>query len=233
MHQGKTFLAIIPARGGSKRLPRKNVRDLAGKPLIAWSIQAAQESQYIDALVVTSDDQEILDIAHSHGAECLLRPENLATDESKTSDVITHTVKSLAQKYDYIVLMQATSPLRTAKNVDEAIEKLIDKSADSIISVTEVDHSPLWANTLPSDENMKDFLPDNIEGKRSQDLDTYYRLNGALYIMDTKKFMITQSLFSDNSCAYIMSKEESVDIDTIYDFLYAETIVMHVADNDI
>lgn len=232
MYQEKTFLAIIPARGGSKRLPGKNVRPIAGKPMIVWSIEAALKCKYIDMLLVTSDDQEILDLAHDHGAECLQRPLYLSTDEAGTADVIMHAVDSLSRKYDYIVLMQPTSPLRTAAHVEEAIEELVRKSSDSIVSVTKTEHSPLWSNVLPSDGSMKEFLRKDIVGKRSQDLDTYYRLNGALYIIETKKFLATKSLFSEKSYAYVMPEEVSVDIDTIYDFIYAEAIIKHHLSSD-
>jgi len=232
MYQGKTFLAIIPARGGSKRLPGKNVRPLAGKPMIVWSIQAALKCKYIDTLLVTSDDQEILDIAHDYGAECLQRPSHLSTDEAGTTDVVIHAVASLSREYDYVVLMQPTSPLRTATHVKEAIEELMKKPSDSIISVTKTEHSPLWSNVLPADGSMKEFLPEDIVGKRSQDLDTYYRLNGALYIIETKRFLATKSLFSEKSYAYVMTEEMSVDIDTVYDFIYAEAIIKYQLNRD-
>lgn len=152
MYKNKTFLAIIPARGGSKRLPRKNVLDLCGKPLITWSIEAGLNSKYIDKVVVSSDDDEILEISRKFGAETIKRPDELASDTATTFDAIKHTIDNL-EKYDYIVLLQPTSPLRDQKHIDEAIELLVEKNADAVVSVCEMDHSPLWSNTLPQDGN--------------------------------------------------------------------------------
>lgn len=227
MYKGKSFLAIIPARGGSKRLPRKNVLLLSGKPLVVWSIEAALKSHYIDRLIVSSDDEEILTLAEENGAEALLRPQQLATDEASTLDVIGHVLDSIEDEYDYIVLMQATSPLRTAQHIDEAIKQLSDTNADSVISVSKAEHNPLWANVLPADGAMKGFIKDDVEGKRSQDLDTYYRLNGALYILGTQKFRTAKSLMYDKSYAYIMPIEASIDIDSLYDFICAEAVIKH------
>jgi CMP-N,N'-diacetyllegionaminic acid synthase len=148
MYEGKTFLAIIPARGGSKRLPRKNILNLAGKPLIAWSIEAGLNSEYIDKVIVTSDDDEILEISRKFGADIIKRPDELANDTATTFDAIKHTIDN-CEKYDYIVLLQPTSPLRNEKYIDDAIELLESKKADAIISVCEMDHSPLWSNILP------------------------------------------------------------------------------------
>jgi CMP-N-acetylneuraminic acid synthetase len=178
---GKTFLAVIPARGGSKRLPRKNVLDLAGKPLIAWTIEAAKQSKYIDHFVVSTDDQEITDVSKQFGAEVLTRPGELATDTASSVDVVLHSINAQQKQYDYVILLQPTSPLRTAQHIDEAIELLFEKNANAIISVCETDHSPLWSNTLHEDGNMDNFIREEVKGKRSQDLPTYYRLNGAIF----------------------------------------------------
>lgn len=220
----KTFLAIIPARGGSKRLPRKNVLDLCGKPLIAYSIEAGLKSKYISKVVVSSDDEEILQISQNFGADIIKRPDELASDTATTFDVIEHTIKSLG-KYDYIVLLQATSPLRNEKHIDEAIELLEEKNADAVVSVCEMDHSPLWSNTLPKDESMKNFLRDEILNKRSQDLPKYYRLNGAIYICKTGELLKNKGFFlKKNIYAYKMDKKHSVDIDDEIDFIVAKEI---------
>ena len=194
MYTNKTFLAIIPARGGSKRLPRKNVLDLCGKPLIAYTIEAALKSKYIDKVIVSSDDEEILNISSNFGADIIKRPIDLANDTATTFDTIKHTIDNF-EKYDYIVLLQPTSPLRNEKHIDEAIQLLEEKNADSIISVCEMDHSPLWSNTLPKDGNMSNFLKDEILNKRSQDLEKYYRLNGAIYICKTSKLLEKKVLY--------------------------------------
>lgn len=221
----KTFLAIIPARGGSKRLPRKNILDLCGKPLISWSIEAALKSKYISKVVVSSDDDEILNISLNFGAETIKRPVELASDTATTFDAIKHTIDNF-ENYDYIVLLQPTSPLRNEKHINEAIEFLEEKQADAIVSVCEMDHSPLWSNTLPKDGNMNNFLRDEVLNKRSQDLEKYYRVNGAVYICKTDKLLENKSFFlKDNIFAYIMDRKSSIDIDEEIDFLFAQRVI--------
>ena len=225
MYKDKSFLAIIPARGGSKRLPRKNVLDLNGKPLIVWTIEAGLNSKYIDKIIVSSDDDEILDISKNFGAETIKRPDELASDTATTFDAIKHTIDNL-EKYDYIVLLQPTSPLRDEKHIDEAIELLVEKNADAVVSVCEMDHSPLWSNTLPQDGNMNNFLRDEVLNKRSQDLEKYYRINGAIYICKTHKLLEEKSFMLKNDIfAYVMDRKSSIDIDEEIDFKIAEVIM--------
>ena len=227
MNKNKTFLAIIPARGGSKRLPRKNVLDLCGKPLIAWSIEAGLKSKYIDKLIVTSDDEDILSISEKYGSDIIKRPEELSNDTATTFDALKHTIDNL-EKYDYIVLLQPTSPLRNEKHLDEAIELLEEKNADAIVSVCEMDHSPLWCNTLPENGSMQNFLKEEVLNKRSQDLDKYFRLNGAIYICKMDKFLNNKGFFlKENIYAYLMNKEDSPDIDDEFDFLMTEYIMKY------
>lgn len=225
MYNNKTFLAIIPARGGSKRLLRKNVLDLAGKPLITWSIEAALQSKYIDHILVTSDDDEILSISKKFGANIIKRADEFATDTSTTFDAIKHAIESNLG-YDYIVLLQPTSPLRTSDHIDEAIESLEKKKADGIISVCAMDHSPLWSNTLPEDGEMKCFIKDEIKNKRSQELETYYRINGAVYICKTERLLEEKSFLIKDKCyAYKMDRMVSIDIDEKIDLLMANMIL--------
>ncbi|KLE03673.1 cytidylyltransferase domain-containing protein [Aliarcobacter butzleri] len=226
MYKNKTFLAIIPARGGSKRLPRKNVLDLCGKPLIAHTIEAGLKSNYIDKVIVSSDDKEILEISKKFGAKTVKRPDELASDIATTFDAIKHTIDNNIDKYDYIVLLQATSPLRNEKHIDEAIELLEEKKANAIISVCEMEHSPLWSNTLPDNGNMKGFLRDEILNKRSQDLEKYYRLNGAIYICRTDKLLEEKTfILKDEIYAYKMSRKFSIDIDEEIDFIITQTLI--------
>ena len=225
MYKNKTFLAIIPARGGSKRLPRKNVLDLNGKPLIAYSIEAGLDSSYIDKVVVTSDDDEILTISKKYGAVTINRPNELASDIATTFDAIKHTVDNY-EKYDYIVLLQATSPLRDEKHIDEAIELLELKKADAVVSVCKMDHSPLWSNTLDESLSMVGFLKDEVLKKRSQDLEKYYRLNGAIYICKVERLLENKGFFlKENIYAYVMDRKSSVDIDEEIDFKIAEILM--------
>ena len=220
------YLAIIPARGGSKRLPDKNILDLNGKPLIAWSIETAKKSKKIDDIVVTSDSDKILDIAKTYNIKTIKRPDFLASDTATTFDAIKHTIESLKEKFEYIVLLQPTSPLRNEKHIDEAIELLEKKNADAVISVCEVDHSPLWSNTLPENLDMSNFIRDEVKNKRSQDLEKYYRLNGAIYICKTDRLLEEKTFFiKDNIFAYVMDKRDSVDIDDAVDFKLAEILI--------
>ncbi|MCF6173217.1 MAG: acylneuraminate cytidylyltransferase family protein [Campylobacteraceae bacterium] len=225
MHKDKTFLAIIPARGESKRLPRKNILDLNGKPLIAHTIEGALKSNYIDDVVVSSDDDEILSVSQKYGADTIKRPAKLATDTATSFDAIKHTLENV-KSYDFIILLQPTSPLRNANHIDGAIELLMDKKANAVVSVCEMDHSPLWSSTLPKDGNMSNFLRDEVKNKRSQDLEKYYRLNGAIYICDSDKLLEEGSFFlKENIFAYVMDRESSVDIDEEIDFGFAEYLI--------
>lgn len=224
MLNNKKFIAIIPARGGSKRLPRKNMLTFSGKPLIQWTIEAAQESRYIDAVVVSSDDSEILSFAESLGVLCQSRPDELASDTASTADTVYYVMNTIGTLYDYIVLLQPTSPLRQSIDIDLAIEELFDRKADAIVSVTEVEHSPLWSNILPDSHSLDGFIRDEVLGKRSQDLATFYRLNGAVYVVNCSVFCEIRSFLPKNSYAYKMSSYNSFDIDTELDFVCAEAI---------
>ena len=222
MYKNKTFLAIIPARGGSKRLSQKNILDLNGKPLIAYSIEAGLKSKYIDKVIVTSDDSTILAIAKEYNSNFIDRPKELALDTSLTFDTILHTIENV-ETFDYIVLLQATSPLRNSEHIDEAIEKLFNKEGDAIISVCEMEHSPLWSNILPSNDSLKEFISNEITTKRSQDLKQYFRLNGAIYICNREKLLEEKSFFlKDKIFAYKMEQQYSIDIDEEIDFELAK-----------
>jgi len=221
MFKNKTFLSIIPARGGSKRLPRKNVLDLCGKPLISWTIEAALYSKYLDEVVVTSDDNEILGIANNMKVRSIERPPHLASDTASTFDAVKHTIDNI-DSYEYIVLLQPTSPLRNATHIDKAIELLARKDADAVISVSNISHNPAWSNTLDESLSMKNFINKEFLKKRSQDLEKYYKLNGAIYICKTKKLLEEKSFFlRDNIFAFIMSAISSIDIDKKEDFEFA------------
>ena len=227
MIAGKTVLAIIPARGGSKGVLRKNIRELGGKPLIAWTIGEAKKSNYIDRIILSSEDDEIIKVAKHWGCEVpFIRPRELAQDNTPGIDPVIHAIETLQEKYDYIVLLQPTSPLRNEKHIDEAIELLELKKADAIISVCETDHSPLWCNILNEDLSMTNFLSKELLNKRSQDLPLFYRLNGAIYICETQKLLRNKSFFiKENIFAYIMDKKTSVDIDDDIDFLVAKELI--------
>jgi CMP-N,N'-diacetyllegionaminic acid synthase len=220
---GKTILAIVPARGGSKRLPRKNLLPLAGKPLILWSLETGIKSKYIDKLVVTSDDKEILGVSAISGVHPIIRPKELATDECSSFSVVKHIVEHMEEDFDYILLLQPTSPFRNEIHIDEALELLSQKGADAIVSVSKMEHSPLWANILPHDKSMSDFIKEDIKGVRSQDLPEYFRLNGAIFICETTRLMTEKSfMIGNNIFAYEMDRKSSIDIDVKEDLIIAE-----------
>ena len=225
MYKNKKILAIIPARAGSKRLPNKNILNLAGKPLIAWSIEEAKKSKYTDKVVVSTDSKQIAEISRQYGAEIpFLRPAELAQDTTSSIDVIKYCLENLDENFDYLILLQPTSPLRTAKDIDKAIE-MLDNNTLAVVSVCETEHSPLWSNTLPDDLSMKNFLRPEIKNKRSQDLPKYYRLNGAIFLAEIKYFYQHNGFYGDKTKALIMSKEHSIDIDTEFDFLICSYIL--------
>src|ERR1035437_8121405 len=176
------ILYLITARGGSKGVPGKNIRILGEKPLIAYSIEAAKKSIYKGTDVVSTDDDEIAAVAKKYGAEVpFRRPAELATDSASSMDAIMHALDFFSKqnkKFDIVVLLQPTSPLRTSKHIDEAMKLMQSKKADAIVSVCEAEHHPLWSNTLPENGSMKFFLRDDIKGLNRQQLPKYYRLNG-------------------------------------------------------
>lgn len=228
MLNNKTFLAVLPARGGSKRLPRKNVLELAGKPLIAWTIEAALQSKYIDKVLVTSDDDEILQISEAMGVATIRRPGHLAQDTSTSFDAVKHAIEN-TEAYDYIILLQPTSPLRTGQHIDEAIQLLDSKNANAVVSVTEMEHSPLWANVLPDNDSMSNFLKQEVLNARSQDLDVHYRINGAIYICKIINLLHYCSFIIENRIyAYKMDRKSSIDIDTLLDFKFAEFMMSEI-----
>lgn len=225
MYNKKSFLAIIPARGGSKRLPKKNVLKLKGKPLIGWSIEAGIQSKYVDSIVVSSDSDEILDIASQFDISLIKRPDSLAMDKSTTFDAIKHAIENYS-RHEYIVLLQPTSPLRTSIHIDEAIELLEEKKADAIVSVVEMNHSPLWSNRLDCSLSMENFISNEVKNLRSQDLEKFYRLNGAIYIIKTDLLLKEETfLLEKNIFAYIMDQNSSIDIDEEIDYKLAELLI--------
>lgn len=228
----KKYLALIPARGGSKRLPNKNVLPLGEKPLIAWSIDVARSQPNIDQVVVSTDSEPIREISLNHGAECpFMRPNSLAADTSTTFDVVEHALSTLETEhnitFENVILLQPTSPLRTKENLIDAIELFEEKKANAVISVCECEHSPLWTNTLSEEKSMNSFLDSQVLNKRSQDLPTYYRLNGAIYIYKTSELLKSKSMFpKEKSFGFEMDPINSIDIDNQFDFDFAEFMML-------
>jgi len=237
MIDGKTIVAIIPARGGSKRLPHKNILPLQNKPLIAWTIDAGLQSQFVDRVIVSTDCNEIADIAIKYGAEVpFIRPDDIAGDFTSTDSVILHCLETISDQFkaDIVVILQPTSPLRTSSDIDVVLRKLVDKKANGVVSVCKCEHSPFWSNTLPESGEMNFFLKEEVKGKRSQDLPTCYRLNGAIYAFSVDFIINNLGIgYSEGVFSSEMPTIRSVDIDNALDFKLAEVILAESLDKDI
>jgi len=219
-------LGIIPARGGSKGLKRKNIAPLGGKPLITWSIEAGLTSRYITTTLVSSEDSEILAIAKKYNAETLIRPEALAQDSTLSEPVIAHVLAQLeAGQYEYLVLLQPTSPLRTSDDIDKAFELLLNSDADALISVYEPSHHPLKAFNTSQEGYLQGLVNDTYPFMRRQDLPKAYYPNGAIYIIKVATFLKTQKLFTPKTLPYLMSEIHSIDIDTQADLDTINTLL--------
>ncbi len=224
MYQHASFLAIIPARGGSKGVPRKNIRLLAGKPLIAWTIEAAQQSHYLDRVILSSEDTEIIEVAKSFNCEVpFVRPAELAQDHSTGIEPILHAINTLPTRYDFTVILQPTSPLRIATDIDQAIAHCIDNKADFCVSVTTPDKHPYWHFKLNATGQLHPLFDDI--GTRRQDLPECFALNGAVYVAKTSALLEHKSCLTPTTLAYVMPKERSQDIDTELDFSVAEYLL--------
>ena len=224
MYKERHIIAVIPARGGSRRLPRKNILPIGDNPLIAWSIKSALECQYIDRCIVSTDDEEIAEISKDAGAEVLMRPEELATDTAPTLPVIQDVVKRIETHADFIVLLQPTSPFRDPEGISEAIAKLIDTEADALLGVSKCKMPPEWLLQV-KDEYLK--LPDynDLSKTRSQDHQEWFRINGALYIYSRETLMNAEKYaFGEKTLPFLIESPYDIDIDTEEDFKIAEGI---------
>ena len=221
-------LGVITARSGSKGIKDKNIRELAGKPLIAYTIESALKCRHIDEVMVSTDSALYADMAREYGAVVpFMRSEKHSADNAKSIDVLLEVIDEygkIGKHFDNIVMLQPTSPLRTYNNLDEAFKLFYEKEADSVVGVCECEHSPLWSNTLPEDMNMYGFIKSEDNLAR-QNLKKFYRLNGAMYISKVDVLKEIKSFYGKKSYAYVMEQKESVDIDTELDFEYAEILM--------
>lgn len=218
-------LAIIPARGGSKGVPQKNLRSLGGRPLIEWTIEAAREAACVTRVIVSTDSPQIAEVARAAGADVpFLRPDELATDTSNTLDVVAHAIHSCPD-YDVALLLQPTSPLRRSADIDAAFSLMRDTNAESCASVAPVEESPWLMFRISENGRMERVLPPWPGGMRRQDLPPVYTLNGAIYFVMTAAFSRTGQLITAETVAYEMDCEKSIDIDTHSDFERAEAIL--------
>jgi N-acylneuraminate cytidylyltransferase/CMP-N,N'-diacetyllegionaminic acid synthase len=220
-------LGVIPARGGSKGVKKKNIRSIDGKPLIAYSIRASRDAESVDDTLVSTDDQEIADVAEEYGADVpFLRPESLATDESPTEPVIEHALTEMDKEYDDYVLLQPTSPLRTSEDIDEAYGRFADSEADSLISCYP-SYSERWKMTEQGAEQIN-YTDAPV---RRQEREPEYITNGAIYLTDASLFLETGEITAGTTAVYEMSERQSVDIDTKFDLWLAEKIIQEWEDD--
>lgn len=219
-------IAIIPARSGSKGLADKNIRPFCGKPLLAYSIEAALASNCFAEVYVSTDSGKYAEIAGQYGANTpFLRPAQLSGDTASTWEVIKDALqkyKALGKSFDSVMVLQPTSPLRTAADIVKAYALFEENKADFVVSVCETEHSPLWANILPADNSMQNFLSKELLDVARQDLPLYYRINGAIYLVGTDYLWKQPDLYAGRSFALKMETQRSADIDTEVDFLAAE-----------
>ena len=221
-------LAVIPARSGSKGISDKNIKDLNGKPLMAYTIEAAQNTNIFDCIHVSTDSALYADIARKLGVDVpFLRSAALSTDAAGTMDAVRFVVNeyiNLGQKFETVTILQPTSPLRTSEDIVCAFRLFREKKADSVVSVCETEYSPWLCNILPDNSSLNNFIDLNRVGRR-QEMQQYYRINGAIYIQTTELLMRHGNLYGENSYAYIMNKMKSIDIDDEFDFFLAKMLL--------
>ena len=223
------ILGIIPARGGSKGIPRKNIKLLAGKPLIHYTITEAKKSKYLSYMVVSTEDVEITNLVEKYGVDVVKRPDELSADDTPTAHVVQHVIKFLQEKenqnFNIIVILQPTSPLRLVSDIDGAIEMFIKKKCDSVVTVSELQHPPHWMYTIERDVLVPIIKEKNI--LRRQDAPKIFQLNGAVFVTSKEYLFKNNLIFSGEIGPYIMPIERSVDIDSPLDLKLAELIISH------
>jgi CMP-N,N'-diacetyllegionaminic acid synthase len=225
MIDSRTILAVIPARGGSKTLPRKNIIPVMGKPLLAWTVEAARRSRYIDRLVLSSDDDEIIGVAHSLGLEVpFRRPSELAADTTSTNDVLFHLLSKIAG-YDYLVVLQVTSPLRTAEDIDGCIGECVYKEAGACVTVSLAEKNPYYFRTIDSKGRLKPLIGNDYHIGRRQDLPDVYMINGAVFASQTAFFLEKRTFFTPETVSYVMPQGRSIDIDSEKDLAVMEYLL--------
>lgn len=225
MYKGKKILAVIPARGGSKGVPRKNIIEVGGHPLIKYTIDCGKNSKYLDRTIISTEDLLIKRVAEENGGDVpFLRPKELAEDTSKTIDCIVHavnTLKSMGEEYDYVIILQNTVPLRKSWHVDEAIEMIVDSSERSLVSISEVDEHPILMRTLNEDKTVKNLLHMNSTMRR-QDFPKFYKVDGAIAIQKIDTEFNLETSINDGKLGYVMERKYSTDIDNYLDIKIIE-----------
>jgi len=212
--KNKKVLAVIPARGGSKGIPNKNIVPLLGKPLINWTIEAAKSSRYIDRLILSSDDPRICAVAEAAGCDVpFLRPAELATDEAQTVDVIIDALDRVPG-FELVVVLQPTSPLRASADIDKCLELLVDCRAKTAVSVTPVEEHPFLMYSLGADARLDSFIKvGSARSLRRQELPPAFTLNGAIYVAEIGWLRESKLFVSPDAVGYVMPRAISIDID--------------------
>jgi len=223
------MLAIIPARGGSKGLPGKNIKPMCGKPLIVHTIEAALAARSIDRIVLSTDDEEIASVCRKFDIEIpFMRPSELAADDSSAVDVYSYTLDRLnrggAEPYTEFIVLQPTSPLRTKEDIDSAVNIFKGNQADSVISVCEAIHPPVWSKKIDDNGVLREYFPDSAGLKNRQGIPISFMPNGAIFVL--KRSLLNQgTYYSDRTFPYVMPRERSIDIDSLMDFEFAEFLM--------
>lgn len=213
----QNVLAIIPARGGSKGVPNKNIIEVSSNPLISWTIDAAKKAKCITRLILSSDDSNIIKIASDFGCDTpFIRPDELARDNSSSTDVVLHALKQIPN-FEYVMLLQPTSPLRTSQHIDEAFDLLLSSNADSCVSIAPLSKSINWMYYQNDNKKISPVVSVDQRETRRQDIQMPFVLNGAIYIMKTSNFIENKSFLTKNMVGYEMSTENSLDIDSYED----------------
>ncbi len=224
------MIAIIPARGGSKGIPRKNIKLLGGKPLITYTIEAALQAKSVNRVFVSTEDLEIAEIAKKYGAEiAFMRPKKLATDASSATDVYIYTInqleKILNKKIESFIALLPTSPLRTGSDIDRAVKIFVEKKADSVISVNEAPHPPSWFLKLNENGVLTPFFNKTMTMKNRQEEPKAFIPNGAIYVLRTSLIKNKRNYYTNKTYAYNLPSERSIDIDNPIDFAIAEMLI--------
>lgn len=222
----KKVLAIIPARGGSKGLPGKNLRTLGVKPLIAWTIESALANKLIDKTIISTDCHKIAAVSKAFGAEVpFIRPDWLSTDQAETADVVLHALNSICEHFDVIVVLQPTSPFRNSGHIEAALKTYENSKAHSLVSICESQKSPYWMFSLEADGALVPVIRDKKQFSRRQELPKTYCLNGAIYVVGVECFLENAKFVFEDSKSYLMDFESSVDIDSLMDLKLAQLFI--------
>ncbi len=231
MIDNRSVVAIIPARGDSKGLPRKHLLEAGGKPVIAWSIEAAHASRHIDRTILSSEDPEIIEMAKDWGCEVpFVRPKDLASETAKVEDALIHALEALDSDYDYVVLLQPTSPLRSLEDIDGCLAICQATGAPSCVAVSVPKKSPYWMYGLDDEGRMHRVLEESTEHYRRQDLPVVYGVNGAVYVAETPWFRAHRTFLTSETRAYVMPPERAVDIDEPLDLVVLRAMLGEAAD---